>query len=180
MSDSSDCKVEFCRRAKRKAGYCDSHYAAMRRGRPFRQLDPTPEERFFSHVTEDVSGCWLWTGMTDQDGYGKFRPERVFPISVTGAHRWAYEFLRAEIPAGLTIDHLCRVRHCVNPWHLEPVTPGVNTLRGDSYSGRNARKTHCRHGHEFTAENTRRNTNGSRICLTCQRARYPMRWRETA
>jgi hypothetical protein len=175
------CAVDFCRRPKRKVGYCDSHYAAMRRGRPFRQLDPTPEERFFSHVTQDGSDCWLWDGMTDADGYGKFRPDRgVTPVSVTGAHRWAFEYLRAEIPPGLDIDHLCRVRNCVNPWHLEPVPTGVNTLRGNSYSGVNLRKTHCIHGHEFTDTNTRVRINGSRVCRACERSRYPLRWRDSA
>jgi hypothetical protein len=86
-----------------------------------------------------------------------------------GAHRWSYEALVGPIPPGLEIDHLCRVRNCVNPSHLEPVTKAVNILRGESMSARHARQTHCKSGHPFDAENTRMTTDGQRRCRTCDR-----------
>jgi hypothetical protein len=111
----------------------------------------------------DGNGCWIWTGPLDRDGYGKMSMG-------TGAHRKFYEHYVGPIPAGLTIDHLCRVKACVNPAHMEPVTARENNLRGDTIYGRNARKTHCVNGHEFSAENTRRDPDGARVCKACSRA----------
>ena len=72
----------------------------------------TAEELFWTKVEpEPNSGCWLWTGYTNRDGYGCFRRDLL-------AHRFAYELYRGAIPAGLTLDHTCRVRSCVNPAHL--------------------------------------------------------------
>jgi hypothetical protein len=82
----------------------------------------------------DVRGdfeCWLWTGMLDK-GYG-----RIVVGGVThAAYRFSYVLHRAEIPAGLALDHLCRMPACVNPWHLEPVTPAVNSRRALGYRRR--------------------------------------------
>lgn len=80
------------------------------------------------------------------------------------AHRVAYEGAHGPIPTGLVIDHLCRVRWCCNPEHLEAVTDKVNILRGESPPARNARKTHCERGHELTAK-----AGGGRHCATCRR-----------
>ena len=82
-------------------------------------------ERFWRHVAgEDPLGCWQWQGST-RSGYGAFWT----PCGVVRAHKWAYENLRVEVPLGLSLDHLCRDRLCVNPWHLEPVTHAVNNRR---------------------------------------------------
>lgn len=86
------------------------------------------------------------------------------------AHRMAYEELVGPIADGLQIDHLCRVRCCVNPAHLEPVTQAENIRRGVSPTAANRRKTHCKHGHEFTTENTRLVPEG-RICRRCDVAK---------
>ncbi|MGO3650436.1 HNH endonuclease signature motif containing protein [Agrococcus casei] len=84
------------------------------------------------------------------------------------AHRFAYADSRGAIPEGLEIDHLCRNRSCVNPKHLEAVSKRENLARGYAVPAINARKTHCKRGHEFTAENTYR-WGSSRICRACKR-----------
>lgn len=98
------------------------------------------------------------------------------------AHRFAYELAHGSIPEGMTIDHKCRVRHCVRPSHLEPVTGKVNILRGESPSAKNARKTHCIRGHPLFGDNLIiRSDNDGRRCRTCQRAserRYKNRVKE--
>jgi hypothetical protein len=85
--------------------------------------------RFWDKVQDRPKGegCWLWEGAINSQGYGNFWDG----VRFVKAHRFAYECLIGEIPEGLTIDHLCRVRHCVNPSHLEPVTMRENFLRGD-------------------------------------------------
>jgi hypothetical protein len=122
----------------------------------------TPVERFWSKVIKTET-CWLWTGAGTPKGYGQFSPHRRHVY----AHRYAYELLVGAIPEALTIDHLCRVRACCNPEHLEVVTIGVNVLRGDSPSAKNARRTHCQRGHEFTANNTYTMPSGRRQCRAC-------------
>lgn len=93
----------------------------------------------------------------------------------------AWQTWRGPIPAGLTLDHLCRVRACVNPAHLEPVTLAENKRRGESPAARKARQTHCMRGHEFTPENTiRRKDRRGRGILTgreCRVCRKLMRSR---
>jgi hypothetical protein len=91
------------------------------------------------------------------------------------SHRVVYEALVGPIPEEAVIDHLCRVRNCVNPDHLEPTTTKVNILRGTTPSADNARKTHCKQGHAFDSKNTAV-YDGHRMCRVCnrayQRARY--------
>lgn len=113
----------------------------------------------------EIGVCWLWTAYIEPRGYGVFRPSGC--STNVKAHRWAYEALVGSIPAGLTLDHLCRVRHCVNPTHLEPVTNRENGLRGNTVAAINARKTHCVNGHEFTPENTTTRSDGGRRCQIC-------------
>jgi hypothetical protein len=110
--------------------------------------------------------CWIWDGGRAGTGYGLFHSESGKTVP---AHRYAYELLRGAIPAGLELDHLCRVRDCVNPDHLELVTHAENLRRGNGWSGRNLRKTHCVEGHPFDAENTRIRR-GSRECKKCHTA----------
>lgn len=129
----------------------------------------TLEDRFWPKVNRDgADGCWLWTASLNDAGYGQIyngagRPER--------AHRVAYELLVGPIPPGLHLDHLCRVRHCVNPAHLEPVTIAENNRRAAAAAVPGARrKTHCRNGHAFTPGNTRMDPSGFQRCRTCERA----------
>ena len=109
------------------------------------------------------TGCWLWTASIHPEGYGRFWDGKV-----AKAHRVAHELFIGPIPDGLGIDHLCRVRHCVNPEHLEPVTWGENSRRGDC--GKHmADRTHCPREHEYNATNTRVNEKGHRVCIECKR-----------
>lgn len=111
------------------------------------------------------TGCWLWLGALDPDGYGSLHVED----RKQRAHRVSFEIFRGGIPAGRQIDHLCRVRCCVNPDHLEPVTCKENLLRGDTLNARNATKTHCKRGHIFDEANTIKVPHG-RECRTCRNA----------
>lgn len=123
-------------------------------------------KRFFDKV--DTSGdCWEWTGAKRPTGYGNF----YYGGRVMGAYRASYLINVGEIPDGFEVDHLCRNRGCVNPAHLEAVDKKTNMHRSDSFSGVNARKTHCLNGHEFSQENTRIKSGSKRSCRTCERER---------
>ena len=132
------------------------------------------KQRLLDRMTIDpVNGCWNWRGGLVSGGYGG--------LCVVGAyrkaHRLAYEAFVGPIPEGFTIDHLCRNRGCINPEHLEPVTPRVNILRGVGLAAKEAQQTHCFRGHEFDLLNTGhpKNHKRSRYCKTCDRERSRLR-----
>lgn len=128
--------------------------------------------RFAAKVQADEHGCWIWSGARNGGGYGSLgRGGRTLC-----AHRYAYETLIGPIPAGLHIDHLCRVRACVNPAHMEPVTSHVNMLRGIAPAALNAAKTHCKNGHAFSPDNTLW-SQGKRTCRVCVAAARAIRRR---
>jgi HNH endonuclease len=132
----------------------------------------TRDELFLDKIWVDpFSGCWIWTAHITDFGYGQFWDgERL-----VGAHVYSYRRAKGPVPEGKDLDHLCRVRKCVCPDHLEPVTRQVNLLRGDTIPAKNAAKTHCDSGHEFTEENIYLAKNGSRCCKEC-RAANNLRW----
>jgi len=128
------------------------------------------EERFWPKVDKngpvpeyrpDLGPCWVWTACLAY-GYGKLTDGGKHGVSLS-AHRVSYELLVGTIPDGLELDHLCRVRACVNPFHLEPVTRAENMRRAMEA------KTHCDKGHLFDDANTRW-YRGGRRCRTCDRA----------
>jgi hypothetical protein len=125
-------------------------------------------QRFWDKVDKGDDGCWRWTAHINRDGYGVYAGD---DRRVNHAHRFAYVDANGPIPKGLVIDHLCRVRECVNPDHLEPVTDRENVRRGMAPAGINARKTHCIHGHPFDEANTYW-WKGHRGCRACNRAMW--------
>lgn len=115
----------------------------------------------YSRAVEDSKGCWVWQGWKD-NGYGKVRSKgKQYKV-----HRVSYEFLVCEIPDGLVIDHLCKNRACINPWHMEPVTQAVNASRVDQTCKMNG--SHCGNGHELTEENIYMYQE-QRKCKACRR-----------
>lgn len=132
------------------------------------------EERFWAKVDRgDPDGCWLWTAAINPKGYAMFAVTKgVFGATgkqPIGGHRVAYQLMVGPIPEGLQLDHLCRVRHCVNPAHLQPVTRKENILRGTSPTAQHAAKTHCPKGHPYAGDNLQF-SHGSRVCRICHNA----------
>ena len=127
-------------------------------------------ERFWAKVQPDeATGCWLWLGARNK-GYGVFRNGGSVASAqqTVSVHRTSYQALIGPIPHGLQLDHLCRVRYCINPSHLEPVTQQENIRRGDA--GRHESvKTHCPRGHAYDEVNTM-HYRGRRICRACGNA----------
>ena len=128
-------------------------------------------DRIAPRLARNESGCWVWTGASMSNGYGVV--QLANPRRVGLVHRVVYEHHRGLIPAGLEIDHVCRVRLCANPDHLRAVTRRENTLAAGSLAVAKAHadKTHCKNGHEFTAENTYLWKGKYRICRACSAAR---------
>lgn len=122
------CVIEDCKGRYFGKGYCTKHYQRMRFNRSLQTklpVDLSLEERFWQKVSKgSPDSCWLWTGRKDRKGYGCLDFKRNTP-----AHRISYELFVREIPANLTLDHLCRNPACVNFLHLEPVTVSENSNR---------------------------------------------------
>lgn len=122
-------------------------------------------ERFIERVEIADDGCWLWRGALNAGGYPTFNPA---PGRKVYAHRWLWEQTVEPIKKGMQLDHLCFEPACVNPDHLEPVTPAENKRRM-----RRPNATHCERGHEYSPANTYlRPDLGTRMCRACQREKY--------
>jgi len=124
-------------------------------------FDSTLPLKFWQRTYADPSGCWRWVAACTAGGYGCLRID-----GWRYAHRLAYEAFKGAIPHGLEIDHLCRVRSCVNPLHLEAVTPRENMKRGIGHGS----ETHCPRGHAYNRANTYRH-GGKRYCRMCNKLR---------
>lgn len=170
-----------------RRGRCEScyrkHLLAMKDTATFTSMNNRRSrpllDRLMERVAKAESGCWIFQGHINQTGYGLITDQAGRTIR---AHRAMYMELVGPIPDGLHLDHLCNVRACVNPEHLEPVTLQVNTQRAverhaaglttwkDRQVG-NSQRTHCSQGHELTAETATSRKDGGVRCLLCERIR---------
>lgn len=89
-------------------------------------------QRFWARVpnADDPEACWIWAGAIGSNGYGRIRIDD----RIDYAHRVALALVGVDIPKGFHVDHLCETKACVNPAHLEPVTPSENLLRSSRAS----------------------------------------------
>lgn len=129
--------------------------------------DMSDLNQILRRCVESRSGCWEYQGARGHKGHGyvTIRQRQVY------THRVVYEAMVCEIPDGLHLDHLCCNPPCVNPSHLDPVTPRINNLRSaTSPAAINARKTECDYGHPLSGDNLRVEASGRRICRTCKSA----------
>ena len=129
-----------------------------------RRARPLKERLFPRLIINPETGCLLWTGAISGGGYGY--------ISMPGrkllrVHRVMYELFVGPIPDGMVLDHLCRVRRCASPAHLEAVTHRTNTLRGESPAAIAVAMNACDRGHEFDLINTYWTPDGKRHCRAC-------------
>jgi hypothetical protein len=135
-----------------------------------REVQASDMRRLLEKVAIGEDGCWRSTGGLTPKGYARFK----FDDRSGQGHRFAYLALVGPIPEGLELDHLCRVRHCINPAHLEAVTHLENVNRRVIPGP----VTHCIHGHEYTPDNTYTYPGGKRVCRICkndEKARYRAR-----
>lgn len=123
------CTIEACGKNHFAGGLCKAHYTRkLRHGDPLAGAAPIGlplGERLERYTSREDSGCWRWTGTRDSQGYPFLNVDGV----PRRAHRLMYERVAGPIPAGLELDHLCRVRDCINPSHVEPVTHSENMRR---------------------------------------------------
>lgn len=159
--ESVPCMQSDCHVGVEARGLCSTHYRAMYR--PKKRNAHSIEERLAIYVDKTPGGCWIWAGARNQYGYGSMRG----PDVTVATHRYVYELTRGPVPRDLVLDHLCRVRSCCNPDHLEPVTPQQNVDRGL----RAASET-CGKGHPMDLIAGARR---ERRCSTCEREKRRIR-----
>lgn len=122
-------------------------------------------ERLISRINISSGGCWLWTGSVLNTGYGQI----YYRGKTRTAHRLFYEEFLGPVEKDLVLDHLCEIKLCVNPLHLEPVTVGENCLRGSNPMAVNAKKTVCNSGHSLEDPLNVYSYNGKRLCRLCRK-----------
>lgn len=158
---------------------CKNAYRLAWTGEANARPDSTIAERFWAKVDKrGPDECWMWKGAVT-----RWRGAILYKGRIDTAHRVSVILSGREIPPKMVVDHMCMVGLCVNPAHLRVTTQRINSLENNSSPfAKNARKTHCRKGHEYSPENTYRrplpplrSANGQRvgattqrICLTCQ------------
>ena len=128
-----------------------------------RFLSKINEHGSISDYSPDLEPCWIWRASCTGEGYGQVTKNGTTYL----AHRFSYEYFVGPIPRGLQIDHLCRVRNCVRPSHLEAVTAYENNRRSSSFTAKNMTKTHCHRGHRLSLDNLQKTSYGKRICKKC-------------
>ena len=136
------------------------------------------KDDIYKKIIIDKNGCWLWQKRINKSGYGI--TSRVYKGKIESQpHRLSYKVHIGDIKPRLMLDHLCRVRNCVNPYHLEPVTHRENQLRGIGFVFQNFNKDICINGHAFNSKNTiySKSKDGydHRECRKCRREIYK-RW----
>lgn len=148
----------------------------VRRGGHWRTIPYSSLAQYIADrwMPEPNSGCWLWLGTLDQNGYGTCRHQaiRLAGLTTTNAHRVSFILSGGVIPPGHELDHLCRVRCCINPAHLEAVTHAENMRRGMSTQRVReyfATRTHCKRGHALIGDNIFLRADGRRQCQECRR-----------
>lgn len=167
---NSTCWHDGCNTPSRKWGMCEHHYSKWIVTYPPKKtrINKPDAERFAFYLLKSGDNqCWIWTGALDSNGYGVFNARNTAGFSGQKSHRYSYLLAHGKLPEDLELDHLCRVRPCCNPAHLEAVTQKINTMRGVGFGPVNAEKTHCPQGHEYTEENTYTSEKGWRRCRIC-------------
>lgn len=170
------CSFDGCTRPYACNGYCNAHDAQMRRtGRVWPLFQEADIAKRITAKSVRDGDCLIWQGYVMKNGYGttSWRNKRWL------VHRAIWTALKGEIPAEMTIDHLCRRRNCVEVAHMEVVTRGENSQRGGglevAFANRRA-KEFCKQGHPLSGENLRIRKNGDRLCKECGRASW-RRWK---
>jgi hypothetical protein len=154
------CTIPECTSFVVGRGLCRKHYMRVARSGSIETFRFDPEKRFWSKV-EKTETCWNWTAAL-QNGYGRVVTQQR-PTRTTMAHRYSYEMHVGPIPDGMTIDHLCLNRKCVNPDHLEVVSRSENTKRA------NPILEYCKRGHKMHGDNIYYPpSGGSRQCRACK------------
>lgn len=177
------CSIDGCDNPHDARGWCSKHYLRWKANGTTDDIRPDFFTRFWSKVNKngpiperrpDLGPCWIWTAYTDDNNYGRFNVEHRMEM----AHRVAFVLAGGVIPDGYEVDHLCFVRPCQNPGHLEAVTHEENSRRSTAAEVNAARQlaiARCPVGHEYDEANTGYRADGRRRCRACDRARTAAR-----